>query len=269
VTSLASEQNGVNLDGTPHSLAISRNGRYLAFSNYSSVDPLGVFVRDLATSDVHDVGAGMPPVGFCPSADVTGITDDGTRLLVTEHAYQLHQAGFPCQNPYDRTVVIDLSGATVHYSQGPIDAIPKLRDLSADGQWIVTITSLSAVSRSSVATQTPSPWFYGEGKTNSLGCIPEASFAGLASLSGIDHLTMSSTLLRNQTSTLFLWGNGIQEAPFFGGILCATPPLHRTPLQSSGGSVGVHDCSGAASFDFTSGYLAQCLTREAESPASA
>jgi hypothetical protein len=39
--------------------------------------------------------------------------------------------------------------------------------------------------------------------------------------------------------------------------LCLTPPLHRTPLWNSGGSIGIHDCTGTLSFDFTAASLAQ------------
>jgi hypothetical protein len=70
-------------------------------------------------------------------------------------------------------------------------------------------------------------------------------------------LLTSTSFLRNQTSALLLWGTATHVAPFAGGTLCIAPPLHRTPLQNSGGSVGVHDCSGTIGFDFTSTYFAQ------------
>jgi hypothetical protein len=255
VTFLASEQNGVNLPfGMGYSLAMSRDGRFLAFNN----NGLSVYVRDLALSSVIEVGSSAPTSGFCPSFQVTGISDDGSRLLLTQYGFDAHFPGQPCTNLYYRPVWIDLASQPIHYTQGPIDQSNfQQRDLSADGQWLLTISTLSALSRTSIATSTPSPWFYCEGKTNSLGCIPEASFSGLASISGADHLVVGASFLRNQTSALVLWGNAMQSTPFFGGTLCVTPPLHRTPLQSSGGSIGVHDCSGTASFDFTSGYLAQ------------
>ena len=55
----------------------------------------------------------------------------------------------------------------------------------------------------------------------------------------------------NHRPGLFFYGiSGTANLPFLGGTLCALPPLTRTPIQSSGGSLTGIDCSGGYAFDF-------------------
>lgn len=89
------------------------------------------------------------------------------------------------------------------------------------------------------------------GKTNSLGCAPLTGFSGTPSATSSSGFVVTASNVYNQKSGLLLYGlNGGQQAPFGGGHLCVRPPLHRTGVQSSAGSVGGNDCSGTYTFDF-------------------
>ena len=55
-------------------------------------------------------------------------------------------------------------------------------------------------------------------------------------------------MLNNKSGLLF-YGFAAGTAPFQGGTLCITPPVSRTPGQTSGGSPTGIDCSGAYSYD--------------------
>jgi Tol biopolymer transport system component len=254
VTFLASEQAGTNLGVAGSSISISRDGRFLAFGTYSDT----VWVRELATSTVFNVTSSAPTTGYCSKFAVSAFSDDGSRLLLTEDYFSTNFPGQGCTNLWHRGLLIDLTTHPFQYTEVPAEgAGSQQRDLSPDGQWLVAITPGSQLVRSFVPATAPSPWFYCAGKLNSLSCVPHATFTGLASLSGAAHLAVSASDLRNQTSALLLWGHGRQSTPFFGGTLCVTPPLHRTPLQNTGGSSGgVHDCSGTLAFDFDDTYLA-------------
>lgn len=87
-----------------------------------------------------------------------------------------------------------------------------------------------------------------EAKTSSLGCVPRIIAQGM--LDGVQPFTVSAAQILNQKNGLFFYGlNGSAAIPFFGGTLCAKPPLRRTPLQNSGGNGGPEDCSGSFAFD--------------------
>ena len=64
--------------------------------------------------------------------------------------------------------------------------------------------------------------------------------------------SIGATQVINEKSGLLLYGLAADNLPFQGGVLCVGAPRRRTPLQLSGGSSGVTDCSGAYSFDFRS-----------------
>jgi len=49
---------------------------------------------------------------------------------------------------------------------------------------------------------------------------------------------------------MLFFGFAPLAAAYQGGWLCVQSPMCRTPVQLSGGSPGVDDCSGAYSFDF-------------------
>ncbi len=57
-------------------------------------------------------------------------------------------------------------------------------------------------------------------------------------------------VVNNKSGLLFYGLAGRCALPFQGGLLCATPPLRRTSIQSSGGNPPPDDCSGSFHFDF-------------------
>jgi hypothetical protein len=87
-------------------------------------------------------------------------------------------------------------------------------------------------------------------KTNSQGCKAAATMSGIPSASNPAPFLIGATSVLNQVNGLMFYGLGPNNAPFLGGTLCAAPPLIRTAMQQSGGSVVGSDCSGAYSMDF-------------------
>ena len=89
-------------------------------------------------------------------------------------------------------------------------------------------------------------------QTNSLGCAPTIGWSGSPSLaagSGFD--VTAANVLNRRLGLLFYSRTGGSTLPFAGALLCARPPLRRTPARTSGGSPPpVHDCSGLFTIDF-------------------
>lgn len=96
------------------------------------------------------------------------------------------------------------------------------------------------------------PAVYCLAKINSLGCEPSASFSGTPSLSSSSFTVHASNLLAGQPGMMF-WSLQQSAIPFQGGWLCAAPPVVRTPITNSGGTLGT--CNGTMSFTFTSAYM--------------
>lgn len=95
------------------------------------------------------------------------------------------------------------------------------------------------------------PTSYCTGKSNSQGCVPAIGWTGDPSLTSPDPFDVSATDVLNNKNGLFFFGlGGPANLPFFGGTLCALPPLQRTGIQSSGGNPPPDDCSGSYLFDF-------------------
>lgn len=96
------------------------------------------------------------------------------------------------------------------------------------------------------------PHTYCNGKTNSLGCVPQIGFDGIPSASAAQVFDVSAIEELNGKTGMLLYGtSGIAEIPFQGGTLCIAPPLHRTHGQGSGGSAPpANDCSGSYHYDF-------------------
>ncbi len=88
--------------------------------------------------------------------------------------------------------------------------------------------------------------------TNSLGCLPSMSSAGVPSVSQASGFVLTASNLRNQKFGLLFYGTTASNfSAFPAGWLCVAPPLVRTPVQSSGGTLPPgDDCSGTIHFDF-------------------
>ena len=94
------------------------------------------------------------------------------------------------------------------------------------------------------------PSTYCTGKTNSLGCTPQMTWQGNASLSSAAPFLVQTTSVLNQKSGLFFYGFRAAAQPFAGGYLCVQAPTVRSAASSSGGSTSGNDCSGVISLDF-------------------
>ena len=88
---------------------------------------------------------------------------------------------------------------------------------------------------------------YCQAQTTSSGCVPAMGFSGFASATAPQPFDVSASQIEAGKSGLLFYGYAQAAAPFLGGTLCASPPLRRTPLQTSGGAAA---CTGAYHFDF-------------------
>jgi hypothetical protein len=94
------------------------------------------------------------------------------------------------------------------------------------------------------------PTVYCEPKPSSAGCVPRIDYAGAPSATDPTPFRITADdVLPNQGGLLF-YGFEPAAQPFQGGLLCARPPLRRTPAQTSGGSAPLESCSGAFELDF-------------------
>ena len=94
------------------------------------------------------------------------------------------------------------------------------------------------------------PAIYCTGKLNSLGCEAALDWHGIASATNPLPFRVDATAILSNKPGLFFYGTtGRANLPFLGGILCALPPLSRTPPQASGGSGPPDTCTGAFAFD--------------------
>jgi hypothetical protein len=95
--------------------------------------------------------------------------------------------------------------------------------------------------------------FYCTSKQNSAGCSPFVTTLGTPSASASSGFVIKTVAeLPNKLGKHYYSLSGANNAPFQGGFLCLQPPLVRTPVQSSGGSIA---CTGAYSLDFNA-YIA-------------
>jgi Tol biopolymer transport system component len=97
------------------------------------------------------------------------------------------------------------------------------------------------------------PLTYCIAKPNSLGCTPQIGFAGSPSASaGSGFQITAQDVLSYKSGLLFYSRVSSAMLPFQGGYLCVSPPLKRTPVQSSGGvnPPPALDCTGNYGFDF-------------------
>lgn len=111
------------------------------------------------------------------------------------------------------------------------------------------------------------PWIYCTAKVNSAGCTPSIGSSGQPSLAAPadDFHILASTVLNAKYGTM-IWGGAAGTHPFYGGTLCITPPIVRTPGQSAGGNPPpTVDCSGHYSYHFTQAYMQQHLLSAGQS----
>lgn len=133
-----------------------------------------------------------------------------------------------------------------------------------------------------VIDYTPAVTVYCTAQQNSAGCTPAIGSSGLpsASAGGGFNVTLAQAL--NRKAGVLVYGfNGPANTPFLGGLLCVAPPLTRTAVLNTGGSVVGVDCSGSLVLDFNARIAsgvdpalaagavvhAQWLTRDPGNPA--
>lgn len=92
------------------------------------------------------------------------------------------------------------------------------------------------------------PTVYCTAKLDSTFCYPQASYQGYPSIGGTSPLQLQLSGASGQRNGLLFYGYGVQATPYLGGYFCATTPVRRTPIQSTGATAG--SCLGSMSFDF-------------------
>lgn len=87
--------------------------------------------------------------------------------------------------------------------------------------------------------------------SNTLGCRSYIEFSGAApSMSDPAPCWLTTRQVVDHKSGLLLYSYGLTALPFGFGGSCLRTPLHRTPLQNSGGNAGPSSCTGSFAFDF-------------------
>jgi len=91
---------------------------------------------------------------------------------------------------------------------------------------------------------------YCTAKLNSLACVPAIASSGFASASAATTFDVTASEIISHRLGLLFYGYAPASTPFLGGIKCVGDPVRRLPVQSSGGTAGVTDCSGVYGTDF-------------------
>ncbi len=91
---------------------------------------------------------------------------------------------------------------------------------------------------------------YCTGKINSQLCVASMTSIGAPSFGTPGPFNISAVDVLNQKSSILFYGYGPGSAPFKGGTLCVQSPVRRTPVVSSGGTVGADNCTGAPVVNF-------------------
>jgi hypothetical protein len=86
---------------------------------------------------------------------------------------------------------------------------------------------------------------------SSLGCIAHIGFAGVPSASSGAPFTLSASNAISRRGGMLVYGtSGPAFVHYPGGVRCVAAPRRTTARQSSGGTSGASDCSGAFTLDF-------------------
>jgi hypothetical protein len=102
-----------------------------------------------------------------------------------------------------------------------------------------------------VIDYTPAVTVYCTAQVNSAGCTPAIGASGLPSASAGGGFSVTLAQALNRKAGVLAYGfNGPASTPFLGGLLCVAPPLNRTSVLNTGGSLVGVDCSGSFVLDF-------------------
>ncbi|MFN0244075.1 MAG: hypothetical protein ACKVWV_14385 [Planctomycetota bacterium] len=213
-----------------------------ATATVSLVAPLGSGVQ------CEDLYPGLTAISS--AGDVSGSGDE--ELVYSQNGIVRLSSGTGCPSSFP------LSSVSGSSSFG--FAVGSVGDLNGDGksEFIVGEPGGGTDGRGKVKVYTAgftqaAP--YCTAKQNSLGCTPSIASSGVPSLSIGDNFVVSAKQVLNNRVGMLVWSLHQTSLPFGGGTLCVGPLVQRTPLQLSGGNVGVDDCSGAYGFHFSHAYM--------------
>jgi Matrixin len=222
---------------------------------FAALSGNGVAARSIEADDIAGVQFVYGAAGPAKPRIEQALTD-GTKLVLfgasfapTNNEVWLTMAG---SNPTGDPVVV--SGLNSTLGGKRIELVPP--PSAGPGDVLVRIPGTSGASLSNafpIALGTCSePVVYCTAQTNSLGCLSAISSSGSPSASAGSGFVIEASNLRNVVPGIFFYGKtGPTGMPMLGGFLCASPPLVRTPGQSSGGTLPpTLDCTGQLSIDF-------------------
>jgi Tol biopolymer transport system component len=256
--------------------SVSGDGRYVAFlsdaTNLVASDTNGVtdvFVRDMQTGTITRCSVDSSGLQAQSAAGAPSLSSDGRYVAFDSPSRSLVSGD---TNSASDVFVHDLqTAATTRASvdslggQGNGDSTGP--SISTGGAHIAFASSASNLVPGDTNvyadvfvhdTSSPCEGYttYCRGKMNGHGCTPWICATGTPSISGADDFHVTAHHLLNNKTGLMIWSLVHTEHPFHGGTLCVGVPFHRTPMQNSGGTPGVNDCTGAYSFLFSHAYMA-------------
>lgn len=247
---------------------ISADGRYVTFETMERMLPsdlnfqLDVYRKDMLTGALVLITA--DPAGNAGTGGSARLSADGKHVVFASDSMLL--------DPLKTTNSVEIfvrdipTATTQRLSTSPLGAdansVCGNPALSSSGRRVAFVSAATnivvpdlfpgfydVIARDRGAPQ--APMVYCVPKTNSLGCVPSLSWAGVpsVSLSG-GFLLQASNLLNDKSGTFFYSLNGPNNLPFSGGFLCVQAPLRRTPVSLTGGTSGGNDCTGTLVRDF-------------------
>ena len=138
--------------------------------------------------------------------------------------------------------VVSVSGSSVDYFGRALNDVSSntgVQVFQQDSTQPVTISDVS-----------PGASTYCTAKINSLGCAPSIVMSGTPSYTNPTPFNVQAINELSQKNGLLFYGFGLASLPFQGGTMCVDPPVQRTPVQWSGGSMPGDNCTGSYSYDF-------------------
>jgi hypothetical protein len=248
--------------------AISADGWFVAFESASpdlvpgdTNNETDIYVHDRQTGATTRVNVGPGGVQANDSATRSCISADGRFVAFQTPATNLIQGGssgteiFVHDRATGLTTLVSQSTSGLHGNGPSYNAT-----ISPDGKVVgfyshaTNLTPGDTNGKQDVFVRdcggAVSPRVYCVAKPNSLGCTSSIAFAGSPSASASSGFLIFAANVLSQKPGLLAYGlAGPWMLPFQGGWLCVKPPLQRTPVQLSGGSLP-SDCSGTYAFDF-------------------
>jgi len=116
-------------------------------------------------------------------------------------------------------------------------------------------TDLNLITLMRAQDMAPGAQIYCSAKTNSLGCMPQISSTGNASLTGYDDFVIHATDVLPHKSGILFYGPNPNQFPFQDGFLCVQGPLTRTPVRQAKALSSGATCDGWYSFEVTHDFM--------------